>query len=260
MIALTVGHVTRDRYPEGFVPGGSVWYVSHAWHRMGRDVEVRVVTAGDPAHMPWSDWPASVAVQEASVTTTFHNTYGPEGRTMRVEAQAPPIAVMDHPARGARCDVLLLAPVAGEVDPAAWIAHSDARIKAAGLQGWLKQVIDGVFLPRPGAFDLDRLRGLDVAFLSDEDYGGDAAWLAALRARVPRVYLTHGARGCTLFEGTTEAHVPTRPADEVDPTGAGDTFAAGTVAALADGADGVEAAGIGSALAARCVAARGPVR
>lgn len=260
MIALTVGHVTRDRYPEGFAPGGSVWYVSHAWHRLLWDIDVRVITAGADAHMPWSDWPASVVVQDAAVTTTFHNTYGPEGRTMRVEAQAPPVRPMPHPGRVERSDVLLLAPVAGEVDPVAWLSEADAGLKAAGLQGWLKQVIDGVFVPRPGAFELERLRGLDVAFLSDEDYGGDGAWLARLRTIVPRVYLTHGPDGCTLFDGADAVRVPARPVDEVDPTGAGDTFAAGTVAALAEGAGGAEAAAVGAALAARCVKVRGPVR
>ncbi len=263
MNGITVGHITRDRYPEGFVPGGSVWYIGHTWSRMLWDIQALVMTAGNPLDMPFARLPAAVQVQEAEVTTTFHNTYAPEGRTMRIEALAPPIEPVAPPGparRWSRVDMLLLAPVAGEVDPVAWTAQIDARLKAAGLQGWLKKLVDGRFVPRPAAFDLSTLRGLDVVFLSDEDYGGDGPWLKALRAVVPRVYLTHGAEGCTVFDGPHETHVPARAVEEVDPTGAGDTFAAATLAALAEGLDPVKAAGVGAAMAAKCVGVRGPVR
>lgn len=260
MNGITVGHITRDRYPEGFSPGGSVWYIGHTWHRMIWDIHTTVMTAGNPLDIPFSKLPATVRVQESAVTTTFHNTYAPEGRTMRIEALAPPIEPVEPPGGWPQIDMLLLAPVAGEVDPVAWTTRIDARLKAAGLQGWLKKLVDGCFVPRPAEFDVETLRGLDVVFLSDEDYGGDADWLKALRAVVPRVYLTHGADGCTVFDGESEAHVPARPVEEVDPTGAGDTFAAATLAALAEGADPLKAAAVGSALAAKCVGVRGPVR
>lgn len=260
MIALTAGHLTRDRYPEGFVPGGGVWYVSHAWRAIERaqPIEIRARVAAAPADVP-ADWPGRLDVQVTAATTTFHNTYAPEGRTMRLEARAPAVEPVLPPG-WSRCDVLLLAPVAGELDPAAWLAAVDARIAAAGLQGWLKQPVDGRFVPRLDAFDLEALAGLDAAFLSDEDFGGDGAWLATLRGVVPMVFVTHGPDGCTVFHGGRAVDVPAFEATEVDPTGAGDTFAAGTAAALADGADPIEAARRGSALAARCVGARGPVR
>lgn len=257
MIALTAGHLTRDRIPPGFAPGGGVWYVGHAWRAMGLDV--RAVIAADPAHVP-PDWPGALAVQAAPVTTTFHNTYGPEGRTMRLEAQAPPVDAARLAPGWRRCDVLLLAPVAGELDPQAWLAAADVGISAAGLQGWLKQRVGDRFVPRPRGFEPGTLRGLDVAFLSDEDYGGDEIWLAALRGAVPRVVLTHGAEGYTVFEGGRGARASVEPVAEVDPTGAGDTFAAGTSAALAEGLDLAEAARVGARLAARCVGVRGPVK
>ncbi len=258
MIALTAGHLTRDRIPSGFAPGGGVWYVAHAWRATGRGLDVRAVTAADPTHVP-AHWPGALAIQAAPVTTTFHNTYGPEGRTMRLEAQAPPVDASRLAPDWRRCDVLLLAPVAGELDPAAWLAAVDAGISAAGLQGWLKQRVGDRFVPRPRGLDPGRLRGLDVAFLSDEDYGGDEAWLASLRDAVPRVVLTHGAEGYTVFEGGRGARASVEPVGEVDPTGAGDTFAAGTVAALAMRSGLAEAARVGARLAARCVGVRGPV-
>lgn len=259
MIALTAGHLTRDRYPAGFEPGGGVWYVGHAWQAMDRGIEPRAMIAAHPSDVPQT-WPGAVAVQAAPVTTTFHNAYGPAGRVMRLEGQAPPVRVDALPARWRRCDLLMLAPVAGEIDPVRWLAGVEAKLSAAGLQGWLKQREGEVFVARPAAFDPGALRGLDVAFLSDEDYGGDASWLAALRAVVPRVVVTHGDKGCTVFEGRRATAVAVEPVAEVDPTGAGDTFAAGMSAALANGMSALDAARVGARLAARCVALRGPVR
>ena len=46
------------------------------------------------------------------------------------------------------------------------------------------------------------------------------------RARVRIVVLTRGARGATVYAGDGVLHVPAFPAREVDPTGAGDVFAA----------------------------------
>lgn len=257
LTALTVGHVTRDLYADGPAPGGGVWYVAHAWATLG--VDPRAVIAAAPGDVP--AWPGEVATQQCATTTTFRNTYTEAGRAMRLEHQAPPIDVATLPDRWRQSEIVLLAPVAGELDPEAWLAAVDAKVRGAGLQGWLKaRTPDGRFVPRPGELDPARLAGLDVACLSDEDYGGDTDWLAALRAVVPRVALTHGADGCTVFQGGAARRVAAPRATEVDPTGAGDTFAAGVLVALARGEPLDAAAAAGCALAARSVEARGPLR
>ena len=62
--------------------------------------------------------------------------------------------------------------------------------------------------------------------MSEDDTGDDREVLADYVARVPVVVLTTGWRGATLYwEGRALAISP-RPAREVDPTGAGDVFAA----------------------------------
>jgi sugar/nucleoside kinase (ribokinase family) len=64
---------------------------------------------------------------------------------------------------------------------------------------------------------------------------------------------THGAGGATV----AGVHVPAPAAEEVDPTGAGDTFAAAFVAAHRDGADPVAAAERAVALASASVGVLG---
>ena len=60
---------------------------------------------------------------------------------------------------------------------------------------------------------------------------------------MPELVVTHGVRGATV-NGT---HIPADPVD-ADPTGAGDMFAAGYLAARAAGAEPVEAGRSASAL------------
>ena len=96
-------------------------------------------------------------------------------------------------------------------------------------------------------------------FVSVEDLGDDAARvLPELRAVVPIVVVTDGARGATIHTPRGAQHIGVHPADEVDPTGAGDVFATAFLIALARGED-VEAAGaFGAAAASIVVEAVGP--
>ena len=66
-----------------------------------------------------------------------------------------------------------------------------------------------------------------------------ASWRGSTIAPGALIVATHGAGGATV----AGVHVPAPAAEEVDPTGAGDTFAAAFVAAYRGGADPVDAAG-----------------
>jgi sugar/nucleoside kinase (ribokinase family) len=72
----------------------------------------------------------------------------------------------------------------------------------------------------------------------------------------PLVVAKCGAAGAGL-RGTTETDRPARPADVIDPTGAGDALAGGMLAALATGASAIAALDAGLEAAARCVGRRG---
>jgi sugar/nucleoside kinase (ribokinase family) len=74
---------------------------------------------------------------------------------------------------------------------------------------------------------------------------------------VPVVAFTRGARGCEVTAEGRTTHVGVYPTRELDPTGAGDVFAAGLLLGLARGDDPVEAARLGAAAASIVVEARG---
>lgn len=74
----------------------------------------------------------------------------------------------------------------------------------------------------------------------------------------PRMMVTHGPRGVLLLEGEDESWVPTRPVERpVDICGAGDSFSAGAVLALAAGASFAEAAHFGNLVASVTIMKKG---
>ncbi|HZY76181.1 MAG TPA: carbohydrate kinase family protein [Jatrophihabitantaceae bacterium] len=91
----------------------------------------------------------------------------------------------------------------------------------------------------------------EAAVLADAELDVPAADLAAaLAAHVGRALVTCGADGAVYCDGSDPLFVPAEAVDVVDSTGAGDTFAAGVLAAFADGAAAEPALEYAHALAA----------
>ncbi len=242
---LAVGHVTLDAYPGGPRVGGSVAYAACVWQALG--AEVAVVTAAGP------DFPCGVdagwEVRASAETTRFSNTYDGKGNrrqhlVSRAEALQPPT----HPVAA---EVAFLCPVLHDFAPRPWIeALAGTPLLGAGLQGWLKHAGPHGAVEYGPRGDPADFRGLDVAFLSEEDLAGRLDWLDRLCSVVSTVYLTQGRAGARVFHrGGMERILPCR-AHEVDPTGAGDAFAAATLWALGQGEGVVEAGRWGAAAAA----------
>jgi sugar/nucleoside kinase (ribokinase family) len=101
------------------------------------------------------------------------------------------------------------------------------------------------------------LAGVHAVFLSEADVGGSSEQARELLSHVPLVLLTRGPGGVELLTRDGDHSVPTRPVEEVDPTGAGDVFAAGFLIAYAETRDPVQAAAFACCAAACVVEAPG---
>lgn len=256
--ALVCGNVTLDRAARGgFTPGGPAYYAARAWRALGS--AARVLTAAAP------DFPAeALAGVEAlalpsPATTRFHNQYGPDGaRVQRVEATAARLDPALLPEAWRAPDVLHLVPVLDELDAAAFRAVVRPRLTGLCAQGLLRRVRpDGAVVQPPWDPDPALLAAVDVVIIGEDDLRGQGDLVARLARAVPIVAFTRGAQGCELHErGRTQA-VGVYATREVDPTGAGDVFAAGFLFALAQGAPAPEAARLGAAAASFVVEAPG---
>ncbi len=219
-----VGHLTRDVAPGGYTPGGTALYATLTAQRLG--VAAGVLTSVPPDFDLGILEGARTSVVPSDQASTFDNRYGSEGRVQYLYARAAPLGPDDVPPAWLDAPILHLGPLTDEVDPAI-AARFPRALRAATPQGWLRRWdADGRVWPLPHQHITGRLSGIDVVVMSEEDVAGDEGAVEAYRERVRIVVLTHGARGATVFAGQGVLHVPAFAAREVDPTGAGDVFAA----------------------------------
>jgi 1D-myo-inositol 3-kinase len=223
---LAIGHVTRDRRPEGDVLGGSAAFAALTAQRLGW--ETAVLTAAGPDFEPEPELPGvEVLVRRSAATTRFVNTYDEDGaRHQVVTSRADDVDLSILPDDWRRPDALLLCPVARELDGVS-VSALEAGAVGAIAQGWLREIgEDGEVTAREWAGAGAELLGVHVVFLSEQDLPDAESGARGLLGHVPMVALTRGWKGLTLLTRQGEHEVPSLPRPEKDPTGAGDVFAA----------------------------------
>jgi len=273
-----VGHVARDIVPANVasisasrdaaapvtMPGGTALYAALTARRLG--VDTGVITSAlagfDNALLEG----ARVHVVAAEQDTIFENCYGPDGRVQFLHGRARPLGPDDVPPAWRAARIVHLGPIADEVDPAIATLFPRA-LRAATPQGWARRWgEDHRVHTLPHERVAARLVDLDAVILSEEDVAAGFspghetpdAVVDLYRARTPIVVLTRGARGATIYAGKGTLHIPACPAREVDPTGAGDVFAAAFLIRYAAEKDLLGAARFAAATAALAVEGAGP--
>jgi sugar/nucleoside kinase (ribokinase family) len=247
---LTIGHATRDLLPDGgWRLGGTVTFAALTAQRLG--LRAAVVTSG-PADVVAALREAlpgiAVAAVPAEEATTYENIYREGHRLQYLRGLAIALTAEHVPMGWRAAKIVLLAPLAREVDPALASAFPRALV-AATPQGWLRRW-DAAGFVTPGALDADveaGLRHLRALILSREDLlppvGHEAegrtpeeadAQIVAWAGVVPLVAVTRGPGGVLLHEEgeTAPRALVGYEVHEVDPTGAGDVFAAAFLCSL----------------------------
>ena len=247
-----MGHVTWDRRDGGQVLGGSASYAAFTARKLGWDVGV--LTSAGLDFEPQRDLPGiTTFVARSPATTRFVNEYDPDGTRHQVmTARAEPLDLSVLPDEWRDPDVLFLAPVAGEVPGRSALAFQ-AEVVGAGAQGWLRACdAQGRVAPCEWPDPAADLAGVHLLFLSQHDLPDARAAVPGLLRYVPMVAVTRGWEGLTLFARDAVHDVIALPRPEVDPTGAGDVFAAACLLRYQETGDPLEAAAFG-ACAASCV-------
>lgn len=238
---LAIGNVTRDLLPDGgYTLGGTVSYGVMTAHRLA--CRPGALTRLAPAVTLTGAW-EDVAVQRlpSASTTTFRNQYIGQTRLQIVTDVAPPITASDLPAAWQTVPVTLLGPIAQEVDPSL-LSVLHGPIIGAVPQGWMRQWdANGVVSPQRWTHAATVLPALSALILSESDLQQPDD-LAIYRALCPIVIVTYGLRGSHVWQHDEMTPVGTRPAEERDPTGAGDVFAAAFLIRLGETGQVIDAA------------------
>jgi sugar/nucleoside kinase (ribokinase family) len=222
---LVIGAITKDLVPGGYTVGGTVTYAAVTAHRLGQRVGVVTSAAPDLLVPPMLDGVEVVRVA-AQATTTFRNIYVNGRRQQYVNALANPIRPDDVPPAWRQVPMVHLGPLVREIDESL-VHHFPTSRVIATPQGWFRSWDETGYVTLGDWSGAERLLPhLTALVLSDEDVSGDPACIQRFAAMTRTLVVTQGAHGATVYHQGEVRHFPTRPAHEVDPTGAGDVFAA----------------------------------
>ncbi|GLV58408.1 ribokinase [Dictyobacter sp. S3.2.2.5] len=237
---LTLGHVTRDVQEDGsFVLGGTVTFAAQTAYHLGLDTAIVTCADLEVAQLLSTTLPGvALHVSSSPQTTTFANRYHEGFRTQYLYARGADITETDIPLDWRNsAGIVLFGPLAQELHPE-MVTHFPRRpgmLLAATPQGWLRRWdADGRVWPTPWRDAEKVLPSLDVLILSHDDLlpfaSGDRGEADRLLAHwstfVPLLVATDGRHGATLFQQGRSSRFAAYSAHEIDPTGAGDVFAA----------------------------------
>ena len=253
---VAVGHLTVDELSGGLRPGGSALYAGLFAHQQG--LRVGLLTSYGP-DFPFNVLPPEIEIVSipAAGTTRFALDYLPEGRRLTLKERAARLEPTHLPPHFREAGLAYLCPVADEVSPELAGAFADAAV-GVGAQGWCR-VWDraGTVAMRPWPDPRPVLGRVQALFLSSDDVRGWEAQAMELYQEVPLGALTFAEQGAILFVNGERHSIPAAPATEVEPTGAGDVFAAAFLVRYNLTGDPFEAASYAAVAGALTVEAAG---
>jgi sugar/nucleoside kinase (ribokinase family) len=221
---LVVGHLAVDRTPQGLRVGGTAAYSALMARSLG--LRVGIVTSwgsevplGALSEIPIANFPSEHS-------TTFENRYTDVGRVQYIHHIAPKLDYYHVPEPWRSAQVVHLGPIAQEVEPS-MVRNFPSALIGLTPQGWMR------------AWDLDNrvqpcewpeasfvLQRSGAAVISVDDVEGDEKRIEELAAYSRVLAVTEGAEGTMLFWNGDVRRFRAPQNEEVDPTGAGDIFAA----------------------------------
>lgn len=248
---LAIGHVAQDVTPDGLRLGGTAAYAALTAHALG--LRVGLVTAAAPDAVMDGVGDLTVCRVPSPRSTIFENRYTSAGRTQTLHSRAEPLTPAAVPAEWRDASIIHLAPIAREVDPALVSLFPNSFI---GLtpQGWMRRWGGDGRVTRGGWDEAESLLpSASATVISIEDVGGDWNSVERWAARTKVFVATQGDQGATVFWNGDRRHFSAPDVQVVDPTGAGDIFAAAFFVRLWQIRDAWDAARFAIALASESV-------
>lgn len=248
---LAIGHITIDLTPDGPRLGGSAAYAALTAKALGWRAGILTAWAEELPLGPLADLPIINIGAEHS--TTFENIYSASGRVQRVHGDAPFIDFHMIPEAWRSPKIIQLAPVAREVSPRI-LKYVDDSFIAVTPQGWLREWDEAGHVRSTDWEEGELvLAHADAAVIGREDVNGNQAQIERLAAACPVLVVTDGEAGATLYTKGEEHQIEAPFTEEVDPTGAGDIFAAAFFTRMYQSGQPLEAAQFAVRLAANSV-------
>lgn len=253
---LVIGTVCQDLTDEGLVMGGTVAYSGLTARNLGQKTGA-ISSFADDFSVEQLLHGIQLVRQPSPVTTTYQNVYVNGRRRQYVRSAACEIDSALVPEEWTRAPIVQLGPLVQEVR-ADIIDQFPCSLVGVTPQGWMRRWDEtGLVSPTrwvPPRSLLQRTRAL---ILSEEDVGGDLAVVEEYARQVDILVLTCGWKGSSVYWRGGITHVPAPDTREIDPTGAGDIYAAAFLVHLQETDDPLEAAHFANLVASCSVGRKG---
>ncbi len=244
---LVIGHVAHDLTPDGYRLGGTAAYSALTARALG--VKVGIVTASGPETSLLSLKDIPVISLDTPQSTTFENIYTDHGRIQYLRAQATRIDFDAVPQTWRNSPIIHLGPIADEIEP---VLPASFQPSLLGLtpQGWMRQWdTEGRVSLREWNHSETALANAGAVVISREDVNGNDELIEHMAHQTRILAVTEGPAGSVLYWNGDRRRFRAPEVREVDPTGAGDIFAAAFFIRLLNTRDPWEAARFATQLA-----------
>jgi sugar/nucleoside kinase (ribokinase family) len=261
---VVVGHLCIDHTERGDALGGSVLFSALAAARFGARAGVLTRANLNDLNDQLRDELAAIAseveliVQHSDGTTTFTNTEVAGRRQQTLHAWGELIDLNALPAHWRSAGVVHLAPVAQEID-LKQVGRLGAGLVGCTPQGWMRQWDASRYGPVrqiPLRLPPDVVSRIDSVVVSSSEFVDARDVVEEVGARGLAV-VTRGAQGALVRDRGRMYEIDPYKVAQVDPAGAGDTFAAVLFAARSLGESTVASVRYATAAAALKVAGVG---
>lgn len=219
---LSIGHACHDTAPSGFLPGGAVTYSGLFAKNLKLNTAILSSFGEDYLFRNLFDG-IQLKVVSADQTTIFQNEYTEGLRQQHLLARANDIRTSDLPEEWEKSKMVLIGPIANEVD-FKFLDIFEEAIICVNPQGWMRRW-DAKGKVFNNKFDhYEKLVKADMTIISEDDVQKDYKVIKELAAILEVLIVTKGDRGCDVYFKNKRTSFSAFPAKMKDATGAGDTF------------------------------------
>ncbi len=255
---VVVGHVCQDLLPDGSLSiGGSVSYATTTALRLGYRAGA-VTSVGPSLDLAQALPGAEIACRTSAHTTIFENIYHDGKREQILHQRADVITCDAIPPQWRRASMVYIGSIDQEIDPSVFHCFGDEALICLMPQGFFRRWDDrGRVSFVEWTPPESTLRRINVLVISELDVPDPEQLVRNWQDFVDIIAVTRADRGATIYRAGQDSVFPARPTRQVDPTGAGDVFAAAFLIRLAETKDPDEAARFANVTASFSVEQRG---
>lgn len=222
---LTIGHLTKDLVGNGYTLGGTAAYASLTAGAFGLKAGLVTSCAADLDLQSLEN--IDIHKKQSLNSTTFENIEMADGRVQVLHKIAEPIISDDIPDSFYSSHIIHIGPVANEVDPMILDSFPADNFIRVTPQGWMRhRGNDGKITFRAWKPPLIVADRADAIVISVEDVGGDETIIHEYAHLLPLLAVTEGYDGARVYWHGDVRHFSAPKVKVLDPTGAGDIFAA----------------------------------